>query len=257
MTVITAYKCPDTGKIFEHKEKYQKHRQKVLSNLQIQREAQAALKLDQSWWEQNFWHAVKSPAQLKAAIMLHRSVLAARGLKNSQHHLPNIGNTVKPTPIVEFLQFEMSWCDSITNTHSCPHNGVRNWRRDSKLPIGYSGWTGSIEYTVQSCPGQEGSYPGSSDMWVGSRIHTGTGGGGSSNNITYTQRFRYSITLWAEDWPAMAAAYHEVESYERVWVRLRDELTWPTSFAQHVILAINQKYPAEEYLQRMGVDTAQ
>lgn len=55
----------------------------------------------------------------------------------------------------------------------------------------------------------------------------------------------------------MAAAYHEVESHERVWVRLRDELTWPTSFAQHVILAINQKYPAEEYLQRMGVDTAQ
>lgn len=258
MTVITAYKCPDTGKLFEHEEKYQKHREKVLAKLKIRQEVEAALKLDRAWWEQNFWHTVKSLAQLEAAIMLHRDVLAARGLRNDVGHNLTSRYNVKPTPIVKFLEFTANWTERMPSSHSCPHNGViQGSTVDPKRNASYPGWQGRFDYQVQSCPGQEGFYPGSSSMWKGSRIHTGTGGGGGFNKETATQTFGYSITLWAADWPAMHEAYREVEEDQRVWYRLKDITVVPSMFSRHVNECMDEKYPAEEYLQRMGVDTAQ
>lgn len=253
MTIITAYKCPDTGKLFEHEEKYQKHREKVLAKLAIQQKVESALKLERTWWEKNFWHSVKSISQLKAAIMLHRDVLAARGLKNYLSDNLTSRYTLKPTPVVNFSMFSASWSESVSNSHSCPHNGVINWcEKHNNRPTGYPGWHGRLEYQVQSYLGQENSYPGDSDMWTGTRIHTGTGGGGGFNKKTFTQSFGYDIKLWADDWPAMAEAYR-AESFK---LRLANSDINEYHLNSLVAGSVDNIYTAEEYLQRMGVDTA-
>ena len=71
MSVITAYKCDSTGKLFEDKAKYQKHIRKIAYERRVQRKIDAAHKADIQWWHDNFYNRVKSMAQLQAAILHH------------------------------------------------------------------------------------------------------------------------------------------------------------------------------------------
>jgi hypothetical protein len=211
MSVITAYKCDTTGKLFEDKAKYQKHIRKVAHERRVQRKIDAAHKTEMQWWHDNFYNRVKSLAQLQAAILHHSDVFAARGVKN---YYSGIRDKLKPTPIIKFKEFGVRYSELVSNTHRCPIGGVTNWGgREKDAPRGYPGWHGHFEYTVQSYKGQTHSYPGGSDMWECTRIHTGTGGGGSNfeEKALFQQSFGYSVELFASDWPIMAAEYEKAK----------------------------------------------
>jgi hypothetical protein len=212
MSVITAYKCDSTGKLFEDKAKYQKHIRKIAYERRVQRKIDAAHKADIQWWHDNFYNRVKSMAQLQAAILHHKDVFAARGVKN---YFSGIRDKLKPTPIIKFKEFNIRYSEHVSNTHRCPIGGVTNWGgREKDAPRGYPGWHGHFEYTVQSYKGQTHSYPGGSDMWEGTRIHTGTGGGGGgtpAQEKLFQQNFGYGVQLFASDWPAMAAEYEKAK----------------------------------------------
>jgi len=212
MSVITAYKCDTTGKLFEDKAKYQKHIRKVAAERRAQRKIDAAHKTDKQWWMDNFWNRIKSPEQLKAAILHHRDVFAANGVKN-------YWSTPKllPTPIIEFTRFDLHYRDCVSNTHDRPHDGVTNWGGQNKdAPRGYLGWAGCFDYDVQSHRKQLGCYPGSGDMWKNTRIHTGTGGGGGHKDekTLFKQHFGYGVKMFASDWPAMAAEYEKAKAWK-------------------------------------------
>jgi hypothetical protein len=207
MSVITAYKCDSSGKLFDDKKKYICHLKKLAKNRLAERKINRFHIEDTQWWHDNFWNHVKSINQLKAAILHHRDVFAARGVKK---YFSN--KKLKATPITKINNLYLKWSDTIPNTHRCPHNGVANWNRRFDLPSHYSGWIGRIDYEVQSFKDQVGTYPGSSDMWTGTRIHTGSGGGGHHNNKNYTQKFSYDITLFADDWPAMTYEREKVKT---------------------------------------------
>jgi hypothetical protein len=211
MSVVTAYKCDATGKLFEDKAKYQKYIRKVATERRQERKIEVAHKADIQWWHDNFWNRVKSLAQLQAAILHHKDVFADRGVKNYHSRYK-----LKPTPIIKFKNFDLRYRDSVSNTHSCPHDGVTNWcGRVKGAPRGYPGWDGNFEYIVQTHKDQTHSYPGSSDMWEGTRIYTGTGGGGgcTPEQEKLFQHFGYSLNLFASDWPAMAAEYEKAKTY--------------------------------------------
>jgi hypothetical protein len=212
MSVITAYKCDSTGKLFEDKAKYQKHIRKIAYDRRVQRKIDAAHKADIQWWHDNFYNRVKSMAQLQAAILHHKDVFAARGVKN---YFSGIRDKLKPTPIIKFKEFNIRYSEHVSNTHRCPIGGVTNWGgREKDAPRGYPGWHGHFEYTVQSYKGQTHSYPGGSDMWERTRIHTGTGGGGGgtpAQEKLFQQNFGYGVQLFASDWPAMAAEYEKAK----------------------------------------------
>lgn len=214
MSVITAYKCDTTGKLFEDKTKYQKHIRKIAADRRIQRKIDAAHKTEIQWWHDNFWNKVKSLAQLQAAILHHRDVFATRGVKNYHGGYGRL----KPTPIIKFKIFRLYYQDSVSNSHSCPHDGVTNWGgRNESAPRGYLGWQGRFDYIVQSHDKQLHSYPGSSEMWTGTRIHTGTGGGGGAKpeeEKLFLQNFGYDIKLFASDWPAMAEEYEKAKTFK-------------------------------------------
>jgi hypothetical protein len=218
MSIITAYKCDTTGKLFEGKAKYQKHLRKIACERRVQRKIDAACKSDLQWWHDNFWNRVGSLPQLQAAILYHKDVFAARGVKNYNRNRSD-KDKLNPTPIVRFDIFNLTYSDQVSNSHCSPHDGVKNHDphadHNKGKPNGYLGWRGSFRYLVQSCKGQEGYYPGSSDMWCGTRIHTGSGGGGTSEQrAAFQQSFGYSLTLFASDWPAMAAEYEKANMFK-------------------------------------------
>jgi hypothetical protein len=211
MSVITAYKCDATGKLFEDKAKYVKHIRKVAAERRITRKIDAVHKTEKQWWMDNFWNRVKSLEQLKAAILHHRDVFAANGIKNYRG-----SPKLLPTPIIEFTTLKLHYKDSVSNSHNCPHDGVTNWAGETKgAPRGYAGWTGRFDYDVQSHKNQLHSYPGSSEMWENTRIHTGTGGGGGHKDQekNFKQSFGYVLYLFFSDWPAMAAEYEKAKTY--------------------------------------------
>lgn len=217
MSVITAFKCDTTGKLFEDKAKYTKHIRKVAAERRRVRKIEQAHRAEEQWWHDNFWNRVRSLDQLHAAIMHHKDVFAARGVKE---YWGGSGKLL-PTPLVEFQRFDLEWSDSVSNSHHCPHNGVTNWgNRKEGAPRSYPGWHGRFDYVVQSHAKQLHSYPGSSEMWKGTRIHTGTGGGGGhrEQDKTFLQSFGFQVELFAADWPAMAEAYEQA----RVWMILKD-----------------------------------
>jgi hypothetical protein len=215
MSVITAYKCDTTGKLFEEKATYQKHIRKVAAERRTQRKIDAARKTEKQWWMDNFWNRVKSLEQLKVAILHHRDVFAANGVKNYR------GNPkLLPTPIIEFTTLNLRYKDSVSNSHNCPHDGVTNWghradRESNDRPCGYPGWSGRFYYDVQSHKKQLHSYPGSSGMWKNTRIHTGSGGGGGHKDQekNFKQSFGYDLYLFFSDWPAMANEYEKAKTY--------------------------------------------
>lgn len=240
MSVITAYKCDTTGKLFEDKTKYQKHIRKIAADRRLQCKIDAAHRAEEQWWHDNFWNRVKSLEQLKFAILHHRDVFAQRGVKN--YWGGSTKSKLKPTPLVEFKTFRLNWNEHVSNSHDAPVGGVTCWSsHDAKdgRPTGYPGWTGYIDYVVQSHKNQLHSYPGSSDMWSGTRIHTGTGGGGGYKNqeTNHLQSFAYDFRLFASDWPAMALEYEKA----RAWMILTEDHS-------NINDVVNRWNPAEKYL---------
>lgn len=232
MSVITAYKCDATGKLFEDKDKYVKHIRKIAAERRAQRKADEAYRADQQWWHDNFWNRVRSIDQLKAAILHHKDVFAARGV---EHHR-SIKKGLKPTPLVRFDRFHLYWSDRVNDS---------TYRRppiktdDASGPLG--GWVGRFDYIVQSQKGQLWCYPGSDEMWEGSGIHTGTGGGGGHKDqeTNFLQSFGYSICLFAVDWPAMAREYEKAKT----WLALNPSCT------MSVDQVVEQWNPAEKYFE--------
>lgn len=244
MSVITAYKCDTTGRLFEDKAKYTKHIRKIAADRRAERKIEQAHRADQQWWADNFWNRVRSHAQLEAAILHHSDVFAARGVKNYF----NSRSKLKPAPVIKFTTFQLKYSSHVSNSHCRPHNGVTCWSsheaKDGR-PTGYPGWHGRFDYVVQSHKGQTGYYPGSSDMWEGTRIYSGSGGGGGyrDQENNFLQSFGFSFSLFAADWPAMAEAYDKA----RVWAELQGKPNY------NLDQLVNEMNPASAYFE---VDTA-
>lgn len=234
MAIITAYKCEVTGKIFEEETQYTRHTKKLLAE-QRKREKIIRKELNkEKWWQNNFWNRVKSIAQLKAAILQHSDVLAKNGLEK---YWPG-DKKLLATPVVN-ISIDLSYSKQVSNTHSCPHNGVTNFCRNKDFPQSYPGLIGRIDYSVRTYKDQTYRYPGSSDMWSGTRIHTCSGGGGGSRmqKGILTQSFGYGVTLFFDDWPAMANEYEKA----MIWIALND------SKHANVNSLVNKWNPASAY----------
>lgn len=85
----------------------------------------------------------------------------------------------------------------VSNSHSCPEDGIENFMRDPSKPLGYVGWTGYLAGSLKRPSGLDSSYPyGAALNAVG--IHTGSGGGGN-------RHFRYDFRIYVADWPGLQA----------------------------------------------------
>lgn len=98
--------------------------------------------------------------------------------------------------------YQANYSNSVSNTHSCPHNGVTNWGGRNKMPDGsaaprgYPGWSANIKGALARSKSRMGAYPYDGIMKL-IKLHTGTGGGGNND-------WRYDCKIFLADWPGLS-----------------------------------------------------
>jgi hypothetical protein len=184
-----AYVCPWTRKLYSTKSAYVKH----LGDLRITRMHRRARanrwqRLGGDLWNQSNFEKIIAWVELHPEWFLDNA--ERRGFYSDAKRFDSVRDSFS----VKITYLELTWSDSVSNTHSCPHNGVTNWGSDRKdAPRGYPGWRGRIEYEISH------EIPGfSSSLMEGSRIHIGSGGGGGL-------KYGYSVQFFADDWPELQA----------------------------------------------------
>lgn len=195
-----AYQCPWTGKIVATKRSYVKH----LSELRTTRMHRRARQLQWQRLGEDLWNQT-SFEKIVRWVELHPEWFLDNAQNTGFSSDRDRYDVIRSDFSICITYLNLSWSESVSNSHSCPHNGVTNWggTRD-KAPRGYPGWQGCIEYKISH------SLPGfGSDILKGTRIHTG--GGGSGNGLNYN----FEVKFFADDWPGLSKG--------RVWEALKGQ----------------------------------
>lgn len=227
MSIITAYKSDVDGKIFEDKSKYQAHLRKLARHRNAQRKLQIAESAKDAAWAE-LYEREQSLDDWMQMVIDNQHLFWAEAAQGDPYDWQNVGKKLGrgknagnvPMPKVLKITHNMRWSDSVSNSHSCPHNGVTNWGgRVKGAPHGYPGWTGRVDWIVEWPKEFDGIYLGSDLFSRGTfcsgrqRAHTGTGGGGGGHFNkefnTWCQSSGYSFDIFAADWPGMARYYQK------------------------------------------------
>jgi len=200
MPQIIAWQCANTKKVFVEKDDYTKHLRK-LANERRKDKRYADLKTNFYNWLTAEKENIHSVTEIASWVLLNQKKLmdASNALK--------IGTFTNDKyfdddEFIKFMLVDMRYSQSVSNTHSCPHNGVQNWRGDTKLkdgtpaPNGYPGWAGNIKGALSRNKNRMGSYPYDNILKL-IRLHTGTGGGGNES-------WGYDCKIFLADWPGLS-----------------------------------------------------
>lgn len=186
--IAKAYQCPWTGKLYASKKSYVKH----LSDLRTSRmHKNARYKLMQKKKE-DFWKVTTFEEMLQW-VELNPDFFWQCAKNNSWSYDAAYMDSIRDDFWVKISYLDVTYSDHVSNTHSCPRNGVRNWGREPDKPIGYKGWGGRIEF--QTSHEIRGFMSG---LWEHLGIHTGSGGGSGGRN------WGYSVGIFLDDWDGLA-----------------------------------------------------
>ena len=229
MSQILVWKSDEDGKIFEDKKKYQNHLRKLARVRRERRRIEVDEALKDSIWA-GLYECEQSIEQWRDMVIANQDLFWAEAAAGDKHDWSIVGKTYKkvvcPIPrLLEFTTFDMRWSDSVSNSHSCPHNGVTNFsqsynrQQGKNLPEGYPGWRGRADWIVAWPKEWDGYYLGSDLFSHGTfrtgrqRAHTGTGGGGglrySEKHGCHVMSCGYDLKIFAADWPGMARYYEK------------------------------------------------
>lgn len=226
MSQILVWKCDQTGKLFEDKNKYKGHLSKLARERNTKRKLMVADAVANQKWNE-LYECEQTIEQWMLMVLGNQDMFWAEAAKSDPYDWKNVGKTYKkvvcPVPrLLEFERFDVRWNPKVSNSHSCPHNGVQNWgNRDANAPTSYPGWSGRADWIVAWPKEWDGVYLGS-DLFKGrrGRAHTGTGGGGgmrySEKHQCDVQSFGYDFRIFAEDWPGMARYYEKKKMWEHL-----------------------------------------
>jgi uncharacterized C2H2 Zn-finger protein len=185
--VSTAFRCPWTNKIFSNKKSYVTHL-KVLREDRIHRAIRARIqnKIFEELINQDSFENIIEWIETHPEFFFDRIIHNGRvGWRDRREHL-------RDKFWIKITYLDVSWSESVSNSHNSPRNGVSNWGRDKDKPTGYPGWGGRIEFQLSHDLGF------GSDVFRNVGIHTGTGGGTRDN------RYGYDVKFFASDWPELA-----------------------------------------------------
>ncbi len=237
--IITAYKSETDGKIFEDKKKYQAHLRKLARHRLAQKKLLIVKELKDAAWAE-LYEREQSIDDWMQMVIDNQHLFWAEAAAGDPYDWERVGKKlsrgknamVMPVPRVLKITHDLRWDDSVSNSHSCPHNGVTCWSSNEAKdgrPRGYPGWCGRIEWLVEWPKEFDGIYLGSDLFSRGTfrtgrqRAHTGTGGGGGGHFNkefnTWCQRPGYDFKIFAADWPGLAR-YREKQ---KVWNALQKD----------------------------------
>lgn len=210
MSQVLVWKSDADGKLFEDKAKYTKHL-RVLANQRAQARRIAKMEQEREAFLDRMGATVSSFDELEQFIQDNWDWFYANGMDA----LWRCDKKPKMKHKLVSISFDnMRWSDSVSNTHSCPRNGVQNWAQsrpeNAHLPKGYPGWRGTIRFTVDAGMSSHKKNPYKLDSWGSSyfkRTPVCTGGGSGGDNA------QYEVRLYAADFPAMAQARERAQTW--------------------------------------------
>lgn len=239
MSIITAYKCDEDGKIFEDKSKYTAHLRKLARHRNAQRKLQISEATKDAAWAE-LYEREQSIDNWMQMVIDNQHLFWAEAAAGDPYDWDGVGKKIGrgknagnlPMPKVLKINHRLRWSDCVSNSHSSPVGGVTCWSsheaKDGR-PRGYPGWTGQISWLVEWPKEFDSIYLGSDLFSKGTfrsgrqRAHTGTGGGGgghfSKEFNTWCQNPSYDFRIYASDWPGMARYYEKM----KVWAALQKE----------------------------------
>jgi hypothetical protein len=201
-----AYICPWTNDLFSTKRGYVSHLKRLREDRMHRRAKQIRFqrKLEDMWNQPDFDAIIKW-------IHLHPEVFWENAKRRGWGSDSPKWDKIRDSFTITIQHLSLSYSDRISNSHNCPHNGVTNWGGDKKLkdgtpaPKGYPGFSGRITFKTSHEP-----FSFASNILEGTRIHTGSGGGGGDNVYSYDVKF------FLDDWPGIANRIRaEKEQHER------------------------------------------
>ncbi len=189
--VATGYQCKRDGTLFSNKRDFVKHLRAVRSNVHFKirynnKQRNFAKSLE-DLSNQHTFDDIIAWVENNPKFFLDRIIHTIPDWKKKY---PNIYDEFS----VMITYLDVSYSDSVSNTHSAPRSGVQNWPGDSSKPRGYPGWSGRIEYKVSHPLGF------GSDMFHGIGINTGSGGGRGNG------QYGYYVKFFAADWIGLEKA---------------------------------------------------
>lgn len=194
------YICPWTNELYLTKKTYVKHLNTLRVNRMHRRarEIRHRKKLEDLWNQPSFDKIINW-------IELNPDVFwkIGSGMDINVNWRNDRWNAIRDKFEIKITHLSLDYSDSVSNSHSCPHNGMTNWGGDKLLkdgtpaPTGYPGYRGRIEWEFTT------DIPGfCSDLFRNTRIHTGSGGGGAL-------RGSYEVRFFLDDWPGIKQAVEE------------------------------------------------
>ncbi len=200
MSKIIAYKSPHTGELFEHKKDYDRHLRRIYRDNAWERKMQTMIDEREARWAA-FRETISDISQLPQAIIDNQDLFWETAAKQTTDFDICKRAGIYPK-LVKFTEFALTYSDSVSNSHSCPKDGVTNWGGYVKdAPRGYPGWHGRISWIVEWPNKYHGHYPGG-QLFKGSGIHTGTGGYGGKPGEDLMAH-GYGAELFLSDWKGL------------------------------------------------------
>ena len=211
MMKIEVYKCKYTGKLFELEDRadYLKHTRKAREKRKAEQELARIRK------EFKDWFAAEKEKIVHVDMIVPWVMSNQKYLMKAWNSFQEAKNSIFRDDFYDTDEFtsmtmDFRYSDFVSNSHSCPRNGVQNWGGDKKLPdgslapTGYPGWSGNFESTLKRDKKHNSSYPTGAFMrWLD--IQVGSGGGGNEHT-------GYDFKIFLADWPGLQV---QVEDEER------------------------------------------
>lgn len=196
MPVVSVWKCPKTGKLFENKVKYIKHLRNLGNERRILRQKDAY----RNEWDNklNELSMLSNQTEICDWIESHSKLLLMNAINHAafRTHVPKYLDTFD----IKIVSLRLKYRDRIACTHSAPRGRKSNWHGDHSSPTHFPGWKGNIEFGVS-----EDTYRYGSDYFKNTGIYTGTGS--SWHDVMHNGKkyrgYHYDIILWEDDWPGL------------------------------------------------------
>jgi hypothetical protein len=197
MPLVSVWKCPQTGKLFENKSKYIKH----LRNIGIERRIKRQKEVYRNEWDCKIQELSLLPTEhdIIAWIENHSKLLLLNEINHGtfRTHVPKCIDTFR----IKITSLGLYYDSTIACTHSAPKGKQTNWFRDSSLPTHFPGFRGHLEYGVSDADSRFGF----SGLWKDTGIRTASGSSWKDfiyDGVKY-KGFHFDVTLWEDDWPGL------------------------------------------------------
>ena len=210
MSQVLVWECDHSGKLFRTKTAYIKHLKK-LAHQRREEKRQQKFNAQRNAFFDRMGQEITSINELINFIKTNWSWFYQNGRQHSYYKRGSEHELVD-------IKINVKWNDCVSNSHSCPRNGVCNWGGNETFsdgllkPNGYPGWFGFLEFIVRPELKKYDGY--GANYFNNTIINTGSGGGGSL--VNGVRKYHYDIWLFADDFPAMALRREKTISWQAI-----------------------------------------